>query len=292
MTTRAAHARMNADQTAGLRPLRPTEEPPWLRRLLIGGVLFLLTLLILAPLVLIFVEALGNGATAWLRAVSEPAARHAVGLTLLVATVAVPVNVVFGLSASWLLARHRFRGRDLMLSFIDLPFAVSPVVAGLMFVLIFNAQSLIGGSLASSGIRILFAPPAMILATIFVTFPIVARELIPLMEAQGADEELAALSLGASGWQMWGRVTLPRIRWGLLYGVILCNARTMGEFGAVSVVSGMIRGQTCTLPLHVEILYNEYQTAAAFAVASLLGGLALVTLVLKEWSSRRLHMEN
>jgi sulfate transport system permease protein len=274
-----------------VRQLRPTEEPAWIRRLLIGVTLTLLSLLILAPLLLVFAEAMSEGVSAWMRAVSEPAALHAISLTLLVAAVAVPVNVVFGLAASWLLARHRFRGRDLMLSFIDLPFAVSPVVAGLMFVLIFNAQSVIGGPLASAGIRVLFAPPSMILATIFVTFPIVARELIPLMEAQGADEELAALSLGASAWQMWGRVTLPRIRWGLLYGVILCNARTMGEFGAVSVVSGMIRGRTCTLPLHVEILYNEYQTAAAFAVASLLGGLALVTLALKEWSGRRVHDE-
>jgi sulfate transport system permease protein len=258
---------------------------------LVGLAWLVAAVILLAPLAIIFRLAMADGLSGWSAALSDPHGQHAIMLTLLTASVAVPVNVVFGLAASWLIARHRFAGRSLLLTLIDLPFSVSPVVVGLAFVLLFNAQSVVGQFIAQFGWRVLFAPPGIVLATIFVTFPIVARELIPLMEAQGDDEELAALSLGASGFAMWTRVTLPRIRWGLMYGVILCNARAMGEFGAVSVVSGMIRGQTCTLPLHVEILYNEYQTTAAFATASLLAILAIVTLVAKEWAASRQRVD-
>lgn len=271
----------------GQAPGSATVEPRWVQRLLITFTLAAIGLLLVAPLLLIFGLAFREGFRAWAEALGEPAARHAIGLTLATALVAVPVNVVFGLAASWLIARHRFPGRQFIVSLIDLPFAVSPVVAGLVFVLLFGAGSALGRWLQGMGVEILFAPPGIMLVTAFVTFPIVARELLPLMESQGEEEELAALSLGASAWQMWTRVTLPRIRWALLYGVILCTARAMGEFGAVSVVSGMIRGRTCTLPLHVEILYNEYRTTASFAAASLLAMLALVTLVLKEWVAWR-----
>jgi sulfate transport system permease protein len=234
----------------------------------------------------VFVEAFKKGWEAYLRAIVEPDALSAMRLTLLAAAIAVPLNVVFGIAAAWAIAKHDFRGKQFLITLIDLPFSVSPVIAGLVYVLVFGLQGWFGPWLYEHDIKIIFAVPGIVLATIFVTVPFVARELIPLMQAQGREEEEAALVLGASGWRMFTNVTLPNIKWGLLYGVILCNARAMGEFGAVSVVSGHIRGQTNTMPLHVEILYNEYQFAAAFAVASLLALLALVTLVIKtiiEW---------
>jgi sulfate/thiosulfate transport system permease protein len=245
-----------------------------------------LTLFLLLPLVAVFVEALRDGFGAYLAAVVEPDALAAMRLTLLVAAIAVPLNMVFGLAASWAIAKHDFRGKSVLTTLIDLPFSVSPVVSGLVYVLLFGAQGWFGPWLRAAGVEVIFAVPGIVLATVFVTFPFVARELIPLMAEQGTEDEEAALSLGASGWQTFRRVTLPNVRWGLLYGVLLCNARAMGEFGAVSVVSGHIRGLTNTMPLHVEILYNEYNFSAAFAVASLLALLALVTLVLKsllEW---------
>jgi sulfate transport system permease protein len=246
---------------------------------------FFITFLLL-PLLAVFVEALKRGWETYLKAITEPEALSAVRLTLLAAAIAVPLNVLFGIAAAWAIAKHDFRGKQFLITLIDLPFSVSPVIAGLIYVLVFGAQGWFGPWLWEHDIKIIFAVPGIVLATIFVTVPFVARELIPLMQAQGREEEEAALVLGASGWRMFTSVTLPNIKWGLLYGVILCNARAMGEFGAVSVVSGHIRGQTNTMPLHVEILYNEYQFAAAFAVASLLALLALVTLVLKtfvEW---------
>jgi sulfate/thiosulfate transport system permease protein len=261
-------------------------EPRWLRRLLIGITLAFLLLFLLLPLVIVFVQALDKGLAAFVAAISEPDALAALKLTLLVAAIAVPLNLVFGVSAAWAVAKHDFRGKTLLVTLIDLPFSVSPVVSGLVFVLMFGAHGWFGPWLIEHDVRIIFAVPGLVLATVFVTFPFVARELIPLMQEQGRDDELAALTLGASGWQTFLRVTLPNIRWGLLYGVLLCNARAIGEFGAVSVVSGHIRGLTNTLPLHVEILYNEYDFSAAFAVATLLALLALVTLLLKtllEW---------
>jgi sulfate transport system permease protein len=239
-------------------------------------------------LIAVFVEALRRGWGTYVTALAEPDALSAIRLTLLIAGIAVPLNLVFGIAAAWAITKFDFRGKQLLISLIDLPFSVSPVISGLVFVLVFGAQGWFGPWLSEHGIKIIFAVPGIVLATVFVTFPFVARELIPLMQAQGRDEEEAALVLGASGWQMFRKVTLPNIKWALLYGVILCNARAMGEFGAVSVVSGHIRGATNTMPLHVEILYNEYQFAAAFAVASLLAMLALVTLVVKtyvEWRS-------
>ena len=259
----------------------PTTEPRWLRRLLIGAALAFIAFFLLLPLAAVFVEALRHGLDAYLRALREPDALAALKLTLLVAGIAVPLNLVFGVSAAWLISKHDFRGKAFLVTLIDLPFSVSPVISGLVYVLLFGAGSALGPWLKSYGIEILFALPGIVLATMFVTFPFVARELIPLMQEQGTSEEEAALSLGASGWQTFWYVTLPNIKWGLLYGVLLCNARAMGEFGAVSVVSGHIRGLTNTMPLHVEILYNEYNFVAAFAVATLLAGLALVTLVLK-----------
>jgi sulfate transport system permease protein len=248
---------------------------------------------LLLPLFAVFVEAFKKGWEAYIRAIIEPDAMSAMRLTLFAAAVAVPLNVAFGIAAAWAIAKHDFRGKQFLITLIDLPFSVSPVIAGLIYVLVFGAQGWFGPWLYEHDIKIIFAVPGIILATVFVTVPFVARELIPLMQAQGRDEEEAALVLGASGWRMFTRVTLPNIKWGLLYGVILCNARAMGEFGAVSVVSGHIRGQTNTMPLHVEILYNEYQFAAAFAVASLLALLALVTLVVKtliEWrAGTQLH---
>jgi sulfate/thiosulfate transport system permease protein len=267
-------------------PQPVTSEPRWLRRLLIGGALGFLAFFLLLPLVAVFAEAFRLGAGAYLTALREPDAWSAIELTLLVAAIAVPLNLVFGVAAAWAITKHRFRGKQLLVTLIDLPFSVSPVVSGLVYVLVFGAQGWFGPWLAEHGIRIIFAVPGLVLATIFVTFPFVARELIPLMSEQGTDDEQAALSLGASGWQTFWRVTLPNIKWGLLYGVLLCNARAMGEFGAVSVVSGHIRGLTNTMPLHIEILYNEYDFVAAFAVATLLAGLALLTLGLKsilEW---------
>jgi sulfate transport system permease protein len=265
-----------------------TRDPPWIKFAVLGVSLTFFELFLLMPLTAVFVEAFRRGWGVYLAALVEPDALSAIQLTLLIAVLAVPLNLVFGVAAAWAITKFDFRGKQLLISLIDLPFSVSPVISGLVFVLVFGAQGWLGPWLSEHGIKIIFAVPGMVLATVFVTFPFVARELIPLMQAQGRDEEEAALVLGASGWQMFRTVTLPNIKWALLYGVILCNARAMGEFGAVSVVSGHIRGQTNTMPLHVEILYNEYQFAAAFAVASLLAMLALVTLVVKtyvEWRS-------
>ncbi len=259
-----------------------TTEPAWVRGLLISLALGFLLLFLVLPLAAVFTEALRKGFGAYLSALQEPDAWAAIKLTLLAAAIAVPLNLVFGVAAAWAIAKFQFRGKAFLTTLIDLPFSVSPVVAGLIYVLVFGAQGWFGPWLAAHDIKVVFAVPGIVLATIFVTFPFIARELIPLMQAQGTDEEQAAVVLGASGWQTFWHVTLPNIKWGLVYGVILCNARAMGEFGAVSVVSGHIRGQTNTLPLHVEILYNEYQSVAAFAVASLLAILALVTLVTKQ----------
>ena len=263
-----------------------TSEPFWVRALLIALAVAFFGLFLLLPLGVVFAEAFKKGWAGYAAGVLNADALSAIKLTLLVAAIAVPLNLVFGVAAAWAIAKFDFRGRQLLLSLIDLPFSVSPVVSGLIYVLLFGAQGWFGPWLADSQIKILFAVPGIVLATVFVTFPFVARELIPLMQAQGSDEEEAAVVLGASGWTTFRRVTLPNIKWGLLYGVILCNARAMGEFGAVSVVSGHIRGRTNTMPLQVEILYNEYNFAAAFAVASLLALLALVTLGIKslvEW---------
>jgi len=258
-------------------------EPRWVSNLLIAAALLFLAFFLLLPLVAVFTEALRKGFGAYVDAINEPDAWSAVLLTLTVAAIAVPLNLFFGICAAWAVAKFEFRGKQFLMTLIDLPFSVSPVVSGLIYVLIFGAQGWFGPWLIEHNVKIIFAVPGMTLATIFVTFPFVARELIPLMQAQGTDEEQAAIVLGASGWQTFWRVTMPNVKWGLLYGVILCNARAMGEFGAVSVVSGHIRGMTNTIPLHVEILYNEYQFVAAFAVASLLALLALVTLAIKSW---------
>jgi sulfate/thiosulfate transport system permease protein len=257
------------------------------RWLLIGLALAFLALFLFVPLAAVFAEALKKGYGAYIAAIIEPDAWSAVKLTLLAAAIAVPLNLVFGVAAAWLIARFEFHGKSLLITLIDLPFSVSPVISGLIYVLIFGLQGWLGPWLQEHDLKVIFAVPGIVLATVFVTFPFVARELIPLMQAQGSEEEEAAITLGAGGWQTFFRVTLPNIKWGLLYGVILCNARAMGEFGAVSVVSGHIRGSTNTLPLHVEILYNEYQFAAAFAVASLLALLALVTLALKSFIESR-----
>ncbi len=267
-------------QTAAARR-RPTEEPAWVRGLLIFGALAFLGFFLFIPLVAVFVEALKKGWDVYLAAIVEPDAVSAIQLTLIAAAISVPLNLVFGVAAAWCIAKFDFRGKNLLLTLIDLPFSVSPVIAGLIYVLVFGLQGWFGEWLREHDLKIIFAVPGIVLATVFITFPFVARELIPLMQAQGVEQEEAARVLGANGWQIFWRVTLPNVKWALLYGVILCNARAMGEFGAVSVVSGHIRGQTNTMPLHIEILYNEYQFAAAFAVASLLAGLALVTLVLK-----------
>jgi len=266
-----------------------TLEPFWVRALLTGVALAFLTLFLFVPLAAVFTEALKKGWQVYLKAIAEPDAVSAIKLTLITAAIAVPLNLVFGVAAAWTIAKFEFRGKNILLTLIDLPFSVSPVISGLIYVLLFGAQGWFGPWLAAHDIKILFAVPGIVLATIFVTFPFVARELIPLMQSQGTEEEEAALVLGASGWRTFWHVTLPNIKWGLLYGVILCNARAMGEFGAVSVVSGHIRGETNTMPLQVEILYNEYNFAAAFAVASLLALLALVTLALKtfiEWRAQ------
>ena len=266
---------------------RGTQESAWVRGLLIAVALGFLTLFLFVPLAAVFYEALKKGFGVYWRAIVEPDALSAIRLTLLTAAIAVPLNLVFGVAAAWAIAKFEFPGKNLLTTLIDLPFSVSPVIAGLIFVLLFGAQGWFGPWLQAHDIKIIFAVPGIVLATIFVTFPFVARELIPLMQAQGSEEEEAAVVLGASGWQTFWRVTLPNIKWGLLYGVILCNARAMGEFGAVSVVSGHIRGATNTMPLHVEILYNEYNFVAAFAVASLLALLALFTLVAKSVVERR-----
>ncbi|WP_426110227.1 sulfate ABC transporter permease subunit CysW [Massilia sp. PWRC2] len=264
-------------------------EPAWIRVSLIIVALLFLTLFLFVPLVAVFAEAFKKGWQAYLAAITDPDAVSAIKLTLIAAVIAVPLNLVFGIAASWAIAKFEFRGKSVLLTLIDLPFSVSPVISGLIYVLMFGAQGWFGPWLQQHDIKILFAVPGIVLATVFITFPFVARELIPLMQSQGNEEEEAALVLGASGWNTFRRVTLPNIKWGLLYGVILCNARAMGEFGAVSVVSGHIRGETNTMPLQVEILYNEYNFAAAFAIASLLALLALVTLAIKSIIEWRLH---
>jgi len=266
---------------------RALDEPRWLRGLLIVLAVALMGALVLMPLAVVMVEAFAQGVQAWWAAVEEPDTRAAIMLTLTVAAIAVPLNAVFGLATAWAVTKFEFRGKRLLLALIDLPFAISPVVSGLVLVLLFGAHGWFGGWLLEHDIPVLFATPGIVLATVFVTFPFVARELIPLMQVQGRDEEEAAASLGAGGLRLFWRVTLPNIRWALLYGVLLCNARAMGEFGAVSVVSGHIRGLTNTLPLQVEILHGEFQFQAAFAVASLLTLLALVTLVAKAWLEHR-----
>ncbi|XAH25783.1 sulfate ABC transporter permease subunit CysW [Xylophilus sp. GW821-FHT01B05] len=267
-----------------------TTESPWVRRTLIGIALVFLVLFLVLPLAAVFTEGLRKGFGPYFDGLFEPDAWAAIKLTLLTAAIAVPLNLVFGVAAAWAIAKYEFRGKAFLTTLIDLPFSVSPVVAGLMYVLVFGSHGWFGNWLSDHNIKVIFAVPGIVLATVFVTFPFIARELIPLMQAQGNDEEQASTVLGASGWQTFWYVTLPNIKWGLIYGVILCNARAMGEFGAVSVVSGHIRGQTNTIPLHVEILYNEYQSVAAFAVASLLALLALVTLLIKsvvEWRSEQ-----
>lgn len=269
---------------------RPTTEPVLIRWALTALAIGFLGLFLILPLVAVFTQAFEQGVGIYLASLTDPDAVSAIRLTLLTAAIAVPLNVMFGLSASWAIAKFEFRGKQILLTLIDLPFSVSPVISGLVYVLLFGLQGWLGPWLADHDLQIIFAVPGIVLATLFVTFPFLARELIPLMQAQGSEEEEAALVLGASGWQTFVRVTIPNIKWGLLYGVILCNARAMGEFGAVSVVSGHIRGLTNTMPLHVEILYNEYNFVAAFAVASLLSLLALVTLAAKsgvEWRSHR-----
>ncbi len=264
------------------RPLRdPLAEPPLARAILLGAAIAFLLAFLVTPLVLVFATAFREGFSTYAAAVADPVALASVRLTLLTALVVVPMNVVFGVAAAWAIGKFEFPGRRLLTTLIDLPFSVSPVISGMVFVLLFGAQGIYGEWLMERDIKIVFALPGIILATAFVTVPYVARELIPLLESQGSEAEEAALTLGASGWQMFWRVSLPKVKWGLVYGVVLCNARAMGEFGAVSVVSGHIRGQTTTIPLAVEILYNEYQFTAAFAVASLLTLLALVTLVVK-----------
>lgn len=269
---------------------RHLQEPRWVRSLLISTALMFLALFLLLPLLLVFVTALENGVAAYLAAVTEPVALAAIRLTLVTAAIVVPLNLLFGLAAAWAITKFEFPGRNLLMTLIDIPFSVSPVISGMLFVLLFGAHGLVGPWLGAHDIKIIFALPGIVLATLFVTAPFVARELIPLMQSQGSEEEEAALTLGAGGWQTYLRISLPKIKWGVVYGVILCNARAMGEFGAVSVVSGHVRGLTTTIPLHVEILYNEYQFAAAFAVASLLTFLALVTLIIKgivEWRTGR-----
>ncbi len=270
--------------------LRATTEPPVVAvGLIVVSVLFL-ALFLVVPLVSVFVQAFAKGIGVYWASVTEPDARAAIRLTLLTAAIAVPLNTVFGVAAAWAITKFEFRGKNALVTLIDLPFTISPVISGLMFVLLFGARGVFGGWLSAHDIHLVFAAPGIVLATTFVTFPFIARELIPLMQEQGSDEEEAAMTLGAKGWQIFWRITLPRIRWGLLYGVVLCNARAMGEFGAVSVVSGHVRGVTNTLSLHVETLYNEYNASAAFAVASLLALLGLVTLTCKkaiEWKTRR-----
>ncbi|XZG70255.1 sulfate ABC transporter permease subunit CysW [Chitinibacteraceae bacterium HSL-7] len=282
---------MSTTLTLAAPPSAVTADPRWARALLITIALGFFTLFLLLPLAVVFISALAKGWQVYSEAIVEPDALAAIRLTLLATAIAIPVNLLFGLAAAWGIARFEFRGKQALLTLIDLPFAVSPVVAGLMFVLLFGAHGWLGSWLANADIRVIFAVPGIVLATLFVTVPFVARELIPLLQAQGRDEEEAAVVLGANSWQLWRRITLPNVKWALLYGVILSTARAMGEFGAVSVVSGHIRGETNTLPLHVEILYNEYQFAAAFAVASVLALFALVTLALKVWVERHTHGE-
>ncbi len=294
MNTAALPAKDFPTPTAAATPRRvraATAEAPWVRVLLIGLALGFMTLFLFVPLVTVFYEALKKGWDVYLAAIVEPDALSAIRLTLIAAAISVPLNLVFGVAAAWAIAKFEFHGKNLLLTLIDLPFSVSPVIAGLIYVLVFGLQGWFGSWFIDNDLKIIFAVPGIVLATVFVTFPFVARELIPLMQAQGIEQEEAARVLGANGWQMFWRVTLPNVKWALLYGVILCNARAMGEFGAVSVVSGHIRGQTNTMPLHIEIVYNEYQFAAAFAVASLLALLALVTLVLKYLVEQRVKQQ-
>jgi sulfate transport system permease protein len=274
---------------------RATSEPVWIRWSLIAVVLVFLSMFLFVPLAAVFTEGLRKGFETYFAAIIEPDALSAIKLTVIAAAIALPLNLVFGLAAAWSIAKFEFRGKSILITLIDLPFAVSPVIAGLIYVLIFGLQGWFGEWLSDHDMKVVFAIPGIVLATIFVTFPFIARELIPLMQAQGKEEEEAGLVLGASGWQIFWRITIPNVKWGLLYGVILTNARAMGEFGAVSVVSGHIRGLTNTMPLHVEILYNEYNYAAAFAVASLLAFLALFTLALKsyvEWQTAKNALRN
>jgi sulfate transport system permease protein len=274
---------------AGTPPVS-REEPAWVRRTLLAIAFAFLILILFVPLAAVFTEALRKGIGPYFKALLEPATLSAIRLTLLTAAIVVPLNAVFGLSSAWLITHFEFRGRNLLLTLIDLPFAVSPVISGLIYIVLLGSHTIVGGWLAAHGIRVIFAVPGIVLATLFVTFPFVARELIPLMQEQGSEDESAAVTLGANGWQTFWRVTLPRVKWALLYGLILCNARAIGEFGAVSVVSGHIRGLTNTMPLHVEILYNEYDFVGAFAVASLLAMFALATIGAKsliEWRLRR-----
>src|SRR5579863_7617570 len=271
---------------------RPTAEPAWVRYLLIGVALSFVALFLVLPLVFVFAQAFAKGVAFYFSSFADRNAWSAIELTFIAAAIAVPLNCVFGVMAAWCIAKFDFRGKNVLLTLIDLPFSVSPVISGLIYVLIFGAQGWFGPWLRDHDIKILFAVPGIVLATVFVTFPFVARELIPLMQAQGRTEEEAARVLGASGWQTFWRVTLPNIKWGLLYGVILCNARAMGEFGAVAVVSGRIRGKTNTIPLHIEALYDDYNITGAFAIASLLALLALVTLVLKTWVEYRNARQN
>ncbi len=287
-----ARARFRAVSPA--RPRRPDEDPPAVRWVLTALALIFLAAFLLLPVLAVVTEALRDGVALWWASFADPDALAAIRLTLLVAAIAVPLNAVFGLAAAWSVTRFRYRGKSALVSLIDLPFGVSPVISGMVTILLFGAHGWLGPWLADHGVKVVFAVPGIVLATVFVTFPFVARELIPFMESQGTEEEEAALVLGASGWQILRAVTLPNVKWSLLYGVVLCNARAMGEFGAVSVVSGHVRGLTNTVPLHVEILYGEYQFRAAFAVASLLFVLALVTLVAKktlEWKQHQARRE-
>lgn len=273
------------------KPFSGLTEPAYVRRLLIGVAMIFLAFFLVLPLFSVFYEALKKGSEVYFKSITEPIAWQAIKLTLLTAVIVLPLNIVFGLAAAWSITRFNFRGKTFLITLIDLPFSVSPVIAGMIFVLLFGAQGWFGPWLIEHNIRVIFAVPGIVLATWFVTFPFIARELIPLMQAQGVDEELAGLVLGASGWRIFRKITLPNIKWGLIYGIILCNARAMGEFGAVSVVSGHVRGQTNTIPLHVEILYNEYNFAAAFAVASLLALLSIVTLIIKAIVEKRARVE-
>ncbi|NDY81659.1 sulfate ABC transporter permease subunit CysW [Orrella sp. NBD-18] len=271
------------------RDIQASQESKWVRRLLIGFALTFVFLFLVLPIAAVLTEALRKGWDTYFTSLADPDAWSAIRLTLVITAIVVPMNLFFGVAAAWAIAKHDFKGKAFLITLIDLPFSVSPVVAGLVYVLVFGANGWFGGWLLAHDIKIIFAVPGMVLATIFVTLPFIARELIPLMQAQGTDEEQAAVVLGATGWQIFSRVTLPNIKWGLIYGVILCNARSLGEFGAVAVVSGHIRGQTNTMPLQVEILYNEYQSVAAFALASLLALLAILTLIIKtfvEWRQR------
>ena len=287
MAGAAAVLHGTADHAARFESKAATREPGLVKWGLIALALSFFAFFLLLPLIAVFVEAFRKGWETYFNALVDPDALSAIKLTLLAAAISVPLNLVFGVAAAWAITKFDFRGKHFLITLIDLPFSVSPVVSGLIYVLVFGAQGWFGPWLSDNDVKVIFAVPGIVLATVFVTFPFVARELIPLMEAQGKDEEEAAVVLGARGWQVFWNVTLPNVKWGLMYGVILCNARAMGEFGAVSVVSGHIRGYTNTMPLHVEILYNEYQFAAAFAVASVLALLAIVTLVIKVWVERQ-----